>query len=217
MTMIKKKKKAIVMWFGRANPITASHVIGFYTVLRKAAEFSCDYVIYLSNTRTRDTLKAIERSAKLNNPLSAKSKLKYCKKAVPEAKFTLASKKNKTNSLYEAIGANANKYEIVYIVAGPDRVETIEEAKKYFASSCIIEHIKCQGRLFNDLDSGDIIDIRATGLREAIYSLDFGTAESYMPLNLSIEDKWALYYDVLVEAGRLKGYDEFMTQKILPK
>jgi hypothetical protein len=212
---MKERKKEIVVWYGRANPMTSSHLIGFHTVLSTAAEKKCPYTIYLTSSYTKDT-EGITPSSKMNNPMSPRKKLQWAKKAMPKkTTIVLATVKNKTNTLYAMIQTLSNQFETIHIVAGPDRVETILEVKKRYAEVCTVNHILSHGRLVVDNDSGKVIDVRGTNLREAIYKLDFETAKSYMPHTFKEKEKWAYFYDVLVQSGRLKGYDEYMTQQVL--
>ena len=152
-----KKKKPVVVTFGRMNPITSGHAKLVDTIISIANKHNAEHRIYLSHSN--DAAK---------NPLSYNDKIKFAKAYFPEVNFV---KTDKVKIIYDVMKTlNAEGYKDVVLVVGDDRVEEFDRIKKYVGpdKDYKFDSFKIESAGKRDEKATDVTGMSASKMRQYV-------------------------------------------------
>jgi nicotinic acid mononucleotide adenylyltransferase len=155
------------------QPPTVGHGLLVMTVMRTAKAKKCDHVIYLS--KTADSKK---------NPLDINTKVKWAKEMFPGANIVGATDQIRT--FVEMVKDLNKKYNVLYFVAGGDRVEEYQTIlNKYNGVEYNFDKIEIISAGKRDPDADGVSGMSATKMRNAAIANDLNTFKLGLPKEMS--------------------------------
>lgn len=168
-TLKEAAKKAVVVSFGRFNPITVGHEKLANRVISEASKRKADAAIYMSHSQ--DPKK---------NPLSYDQKISLGKKA-----FGNAVKRSNARTLIEVAKELSGKYDDLIIVVGADRVREFETLmNRYNGKEYNFENIEIVSAGDRDPDADDVTGMSASKMRALAFEGDYDSFKKGLPKRL---------------------------------
>lgn len=184
LKLSEKTGSAVVLSFGRMNPITSGHQKLVDKITSVARSRKATAQLYLSHS-----------SDKKKNPLTYDQKIKYAKKA-----FGRIVKKSKARTIIEVLKELDGKFDNVIIVVGGDRLTEFENLiNKYNGKDYAFENIEVVSAGERDPDADDVTGMSASKLRALAVAGEFKTFRTGLPRKF--DDKTAKeIYEVIRNA-----------------
>lgn len=168
-TLKEATKKAVVVSFGRFNPITVGHEKLANRVISEAAKRRADAAIYMSHSQ--DPKK---------NPLTYDQKISLGQKA-----FGKAVKRSNARTLIEVAKELSGKYSELIIVVGADRIREFETLmNKYNGKEYSFENIEIVSAGDRDPDADDVTGMSASKMRALASEGDYDSFKKGLPKRL---------------------------------
>lgn len=170
--------KVAVVAFGRLNPITSGHEKLLKKVVSVAKKHGGDPMLFMS--RTND---------KKKNPLSHDQKLAFACELFPKYKSVIQDNPKATNP-FKLLTELSGKYDVVYFVAGSDRVPEYEKSfNKYNGKDYTFDKIEVVSAGERDPDAEGASGMSASKLRAAAAAGEFEAFKQGIPGKESIAKK----------------------------
>lgn len=168
------KKNAVVMSFGRMNPITIGHEKLASKVATISKNKGADPAIFLSHS-----------TDKKKNPLPYEQKFNFAKKA-----FGGMVKKSMAKTIIDVAKVLQNQYKNLIVVVGSDRVKEFETLlKKYNGKDYTFDSIEIVSAGARDPDADGVDGMSASKMRASAADDDLGTFTRGLPSKLKSQAK----------------------------
>lgn len=181
--------KIAVVAFGRFNPPTLGHAKVVDTVIRQAKKVGGTPMVFVSHTED-----------KKKNPLSYKTKVALLSKATKGV--VKNDPENKVKNIFDLLKAINGKFDVVYVVAGSDRVSEYQsKLDQYNGKDYTFKEIHAVSAGERDPDADDTSGISGTKMRQFVVDGDY---ESFKK-NLFVGAKDALAKPIFDEIKKNLG------------
>lgn len=168
------KKNAVVMSFGRMNPITIGHEKLASKVATISKNKGADPAIFLSHS-----------TDKKKNPLPYEQKFNFARKA-----FGGMVKKSMAKTIIDVAKVLQNQYKNLIVVVGSDRVKEFETLlKKYNGKDYNFDSIEIVSAGARDPDADGVDGMSASKMRASAADDDLGTFTRGLPSKLKSQAK----------------------------
>ena len=190
-------KNAIVVSFGRFNPITVGHEKLVNRVVSEAAKRRADAAVYMSHSQ--DPKK---------NPLSYDQKISLGQKA-----FGRVVKKSSAKTIIEVAKELSGKYDDLVIVVGADRLKEFETLlNKYNEKEYSFKTISVVSAGERDPDADDITGMSASKMRSLASQGDLDSFKNGLPNKLKSSAK-EIYDMVRKNMNITEGTEEVLVER----
>ena len=179
------KKRAVVITFGRFQPPTIGHEKLINAVIAHAQKIGAEHRIYASQSFDGNRPRAA-----VKNPLHYTDKIKFMRKMFPGANIVMGD--DDTNTFMRVLyQLQKEKYTIVHVVVGDDRVPEIRKTVKQYLGSddpetgLNFEEFKVVSAGKRDPEAEGVEGMSASKLRAAAADNDFKLFKKGMPSGFS--------------------------------
>jgi len=164
-----KKKKKIVLAFGRMNPVTAGHEKAVEALQKYAHKKNSDHLLLVSHSHDQK-----------KNPLDPETKMKHLKRAFPNTNMQLTSK---TKGIVDHLDdLHAKGYTHVTMIAGQDRVENFKSVFDRYNKTGKFKKMKViSAGNRNEHSSDPVENISGTKMRQFVKANDSESFRNNLP------------------------------------
>lgn len=181
--------KIAVVAFGRFSPPTKGHAKVVDKVIQQAKSVGGDPMVYVSHTED-----------KKKNPLSYNTKVELLSKATKG--IVKKDPEKKVKNIFDLLKFIDGKYDVVYVVAGSDRVSDYQsKLDQYNGKDFTFKEIHAVSAGERDPDADDTSGISGTKMRQFVVDGDY---ESFKK-NLFVGAKDALAKPIFDEIKKNLG------------
>ena len=178
LKLSEKTGSAVVLSFGRMNPITSGHQKLVDKIVSVARRKKATAQLYLSHS-----------SDKKKNPLTYDQKIKYAKKA-----FGNIVQRSDARTIIEVLKELDGTFDSVTIVVGSDRITEFETlVKRYNGKDYAFENIDIVSAGERDPDADDVSGMSASKLRGLAVSGEYKQFRQGLPRKFSDRDAKEVY------------------------
>jgi hypothetical protein len=181
-----ERRSAVVLSFGRMNPITSGHQKLVDKLVSVARRKKATPELYLSHSHD-----------KKKNPLTYDDKIRYATKA-----FGKVVKKSKAKTIMQVLAELDKKYSEVYIVVGSDRLTEFDNlVQKYNGKDYNYDVLEVVSAGERDPDADDVSGMSGSKLRQLAVDGHYNKFVKGVPRKFSDADAKAVYDKIREWAG----------------
>ncbi len=187
----KKKKKTLVIAYGRLNPPSYGHLLLVEKMHRVADAFGYDHLLLVSHSH-----------GKKADPLKLADKMAHIKRMFEGTKVAHTTKEDP--SLIHQLCKLQDKYENIILVVGEDRVLEFDDLLQHYNGKATregqklykFETIQVVSCGFRDPDSDSVKGVSSTKMRRAAMDNDLNLFLTQLPPSYPLEEAKRMFKQV---------------------